>query len=261
MHAEERARGGKLDEKVAVGNGVHGVLRDLRPAFRVDEAKRRGGELAVDGQSRASDGAGAQRTPVGVSRDVGQPRTIAIEHLKPGEQMMRKKHRLRPLQVRVAGDEHVAVRGGEGEQCSLGGEEFFPESGAGEFEPEPHVGRDLVVPAPRGVELGGGGHALRQRLLDIHVHVLELRLPREFTRLDFGEDCVEPGVDGVALVWRDQPDVREHGRVGLAASDVERCEAAIERDGLAELQHQLGWARSEAAAPRRLGRLGHIAES
>jgi hypothetical protein len=45
--------------------------------------------------------------------------------------------------------------------------------------------------------------------------------------------------------------------VGLAAGDVEGREAAIERDGLAELQHQLGGTGGEPPAPGGVGRLGH----
>ena len=35
MHAEQRARRSELDEDIAIGDGVHRVLRDLRPAFRM----------------------------------------------------------------------------------------------------------------------------------------------------------------------------------------------------------------------------------
>ena len=105
------------------------------------------------------------------------------------------------------------------------------------LEPEPHVRRDLVVATARSVELRGGGHALGERLLDVHVDVLEFRVPRKFSRGDGREDRIEAAVDRIAFLPRDEADVREHGGVGLAAGDVERREAAVERDGLAELQH------------------------
>ena len=116
VHAGERAGGGELDEHVAVGHGIHGVLRHPRPAAPVDEAERLGGEFAVDGQRGAGDGAGAQRAPVGVVGHLGQALVVALEHLQPRQKVMRQRHRLRPLEVGVAGDEHVAVRLGHGQQ-------------------------------------------------------------------------------------------------------------------------------------------------
>ena len=237
VHAEQRARRRELDEDVAIGDGVHGVLRDLRPALGIGEAQRLRGKLAVDRQRGAGDGPGAQRAPVGLGRHLGKTPAVAVEHLEPREQVMRQVHRLRPLQVCVAGNEDVAVRPGHGQQRPLGAGDFFTEYAAGKLEPQPHVGRDLVVPAPRGVELGRSGHALRQRLLDVHVNVLELGVPGKLARRDLGVDGIEPGVDGIAFLGSDEADVREHGRVGLAAGDVKRRQAAVERDGLAELQH------------------------
>jgi hypothetical protein len=49
------------------------------------------------------------------------------------------------------------------------------------------------------VQLGGSGHALGQRLLDVHVHILQLGFPGELSRLDFAQDLVEPRVDCVPL--------------------------------------------------------------
>ena len=46
--------------------------------------------------------------------------------------------------------------------------------------------------------------------------------------------------------------MRKHGRMSLAARDVERGETVIKRDGLAEPEHQFGGARGEATAPGNL---------
>jgi hypothetical protein len=48
------------------------------------------GELAVDRQRGAGDRAGAERTPVGVRRDVREPRAVAFEHLQPRKEVMRE---------------------------------------------------------------------------------------------------------------------------------------------------------------------------
>jgi len=253
MHAGQRAGRGKLDEHVAVGHGVHGVLRDARVALRIDEAERLGRELAVDGERGAGDGPGAKRAPVGVVGDVGEAAAVAVEHLHPGKKVVREKHRLCALEVRVAGDEHVAFALGQGQQGALGFEDLFGDRRAGVFEKEPHIRRHLVVSGAGGVELGRGGHALRERLLDVHVHVFELRVPSELAFAHLVQDRVEAGMDGVALLGRDEADVREHGRVGLAALDVERCQPMIERHGLAKTQHELGGTGRESTAPGDLG--------
>ena len=249
MYAKRRARRGELDEEVAIGNGVHGVLRDLRAALGIDEAERLRRELAVDRQRSAGDGPGAERAPVGVRGDICETGAVAVEHFHPSEQVVRKKHRLGALEVRVARDQHIAMRRGHREQGALRAEDFFAENGAGVFEPQAHIGRDLVVATARGVEFGGGRHALREGLLDVHVHVFELGVPLKRAGVHLGQDGVEAGVNSVALLRGDEPDVREHRRMGLAARDIEGRKAAVKRDGLAKLEHQLGGARREASAP------------
>ena len=190
-------------------------------------------------------------------RDVGEAQAIALEHLQPCEKMMRENHRLRALQVRVAGNQYVAVGFSHGEERTLGGTQFLADRRAGVLEEQPHVRRDLVVATPGGVELGRGRYALRQGLLDVHVHILEPGVPREFARHDVGQHSVEAGVNRIAFRRGDEAHVREHGRVRLASGDVKGREAAVKRDGLAELQHQLRGAGGEPAAPGRMGRLGH----
>ena len=63
----------------------------------------------------------------------------------------------------------------------------------------------------------------------------------------------ESSVDVNEAVAKIVADVREHGRVGLAALDVERCQPMIERHGLAKTQHELGGTGRESTAPGDLG--------
>jgi hypothetical protein len=65
-------------------------------------------------------------------------------------------------------------------------------------------------------------------LLDVHVDILELGVPFEFSRRDFRLEGIEPVVNCIPLLRGDEPGVREHGRVRLAAGDVERREPPIE---------------------------------
>jgi hypothetical protein len=162
--------------------------------------------------------------------------------------------------MRVSGNQYVAIRRRHREQGALGTDDFLPQCLARRLEKQPHVRRNLIIPAARRVQLRGGWHTFRERLLDVHVHILELHLPFEFARFDFTQDGVETRVNGVTLLRRDEPRVREHGRMRLAAGNVEGREAAVERHGLTELQHQLGGTGGEPPAPRCVGRLGHEVE-
>ena len=96
----------------------------------------------------------------------------------------------------------LAVGLGRGEQRPAGAAELRLQDGAGLLEEQPHVHRHLVVAAARGVQLGRGRHPLRERLLDVHVHVLEPGVPRELAGLDLARDVVQPRADGVALLAR-----------------------------------------------------------
>ena len=109
MHPGLGAGVGEPDEQVAVRHGVHGVLRDLRPPLLIDEAELPRRELTIDGQCRARNGPGAQRTPVRLRRHLRQPRAVALQHLDPGKQVVGEIHRLGPLQMRVARNQHVTV--------------------------------------------------------------------------------------------------------------------------------------------------------
>ena len=58
----------------------------------------------------AGERARAERRLVGALRGIGDAAAIALEHRVVREQVMREPHRLRALQVRVAGHQRVDVR-------------------------------------------------------------------------------------------------------------------------------------------------------
>ena len=66
-------------------------------------------EFAVERDGRAGDRAGAERQDVDALARVGDAVAVALEHLHVGEQMMREIDGLRALEMRVAGDDHVAI--------------------------------------------------------------------------------------------------------------------------------------------------------
>ena len=105
-------------------------------------------------------------------------------------------------------------------------------------DPELDVGRHLVVAAAAGVQLAADvAELLGQGRLDVHVDVFPLQHEREPPLLDLGLDLRQPPDDPLALVGRQQPDVRKHPRVRLRAQDVVTEQPLVEGDRLGELLH------------------------
>jgi hypothetical protein len=162
---------------------------------------------------------------------------------------MREQHRLRALQMRIAGNDDVEIaRGPRMERALQLGDgatvvrDLVP-------DPEAHGGGDLVVAAAAGVEFRSGGIATRQLRLDVHVDVLEIGAPLEFARVDERENLVEPLEDVAQFGRLEHADAGEHFRVGLAARDVVPREFAVEGDRFGVVAQPLGRAGLEAAAP------------
>ena len=135
--------------------------------------------------------------------------------------------------------------------------ELRPQDGAGVLEEQPHVGRHLVVAAAGRVELRRRRHPPGERVLDVHVDVLEPRVPAKRPASISRQIASSPAWIALHSLGVIRPDVRQHRRMGLAAGDVERRQPAVKRGRLAESQHQLGGSRLEAPAPGGLGFLGH----
>ena len=88
-------------------------------------------------------------------------------------------------------------------------------------QPEPEVRRDLVVPRAAGVELAGDRpDPLDQRRLDVHVDVLEGRVPRDLARLDVPAQALEPLDERRDLVVGQDPGPAEAADVGDRAAQV-----------------------------------------
>ena len=103
-------------------------------------------------------------------------------------------------------------------------------------DPEPEVGRDLVVAAAAGVELAADvADPLDERPLDVHVDVFELVAELESAAGDLVVDLLEAGHDLVSLVVGQDADLGEHVGVGDRAADVLRIEPAIEAHAFGEL--------------------------
>ena len=237
MDATEGGGEAELRGRVAVGDSVHGITGDLRAALYVDEAEQLRGDFAADRQGRAGDGAGAERAPVGRSLGGGETRAVAAEHLGVGEQVMGGGDRLGALQVRVARQDHVGVGLSELHQSLEQRDEGFIGGVALVLDPQAHIGGDLVIARTGRMQLGGSWDALRERALDVHVHVLEVAAPLEFAGRDLLGDGVEAAQNGVTLALGQDTGLGQHRGMGLRAADILGPETMVERDRLAETQH------------------------
>ena len=153
---------------------------------------------------------------------------------------MGQRHRLRTLQVRIAGDEDAAVGFRHGKRGPAGVAQLGLQDCTGVLQEQPHVGRNLVVAASRSVQFGRGRHAPGECVLEVHVHILQPRVPPEPAGFDLAREVVQPGTNGIAFLAGAQPDVGKHRRVRLAPLDIERREAPIKGYRLTEFQHQSG---------------------
>ncbi len=146
MHSDHRDGREHFAGEIAVAHGVHAVLRDRgEPEFARDE-------FAVEIDGRARNGAGAERHHVDAFAGVVEAVAIALKHLDVSEQMMGEQHRLRALEMRVAGNDHVAVAEAEPDEASLQGAQAGLDFPGLVAQIEAQVERDLVVAAASRVE-------------------------------------------------------------------------------------------------------------
>ena len=211
--------------------------------------------VGVERQAGPGQRAGAERRDVGRGDDALEPLDVAAERPDVREQMVREEHRLRVLQVRVAGhgDLGAGLLGARDEH--------------------------LLQPVERGHHLAGRVRCVQSRrsvatwslrlrpvwilapaspgelgdpALDRGVDVLVGRREHEGVRRELGLDRVERGVDRVALGLGQQPDRREHRDVRTRAVDVVGREPAVERQALGQ-RHQRGVGSvGEPPVPERL---------
>ena len=98
------------------------------------------------------------------------------------------------------------------------------------------VGRDLVVAAPRGVELAADvAEPVDQRGLDVHVDVFALEDERKRPRLDLRPNFRQSPHNLLAFVGGEQTDMGEHLGVRDRAPDVVLEEPTVKGDRFREL--------------------------
>ena len=222
MHPENRNRRQNLAGKIPVAHGIHAVRGD---AGKPQLARHR---LAVQKNRRSRDGAGAERHRIHAGAGVAESTGVAVEHFDIGQKVVGKKDRLGALEVRVARHDGVAVTLGEADEFALQAVNFLRERFAGFAQPESKIERDLIIAAPRGVELRpGGADALGQLRLDVHVDIFEVHLELEASLFNLGEDLAQARLDFFKFLAGQDAGGFQRAGVGDAARDVVAVELPI----------------------------------
>src|SRR6185369_15829262 len=144
---DQRTRAQKLHREIPIAHGVETVARN---SF---EAKRRCQCFAINWKRCARQRRRAERHHVYTSTHLREALSIAFKHLDVGEAPVSQQDRLRTLQVRVSGNDDLAIRFGKVEQSGLGVANGFIELVNRSAQPESKVSSDLIVAATSGVQL------------------------------------------------------------------------------------------------------------
>jgi hypothetical protein len=98
-------------------------------------------------------------------------------------------------------------------------------------QPEPQVGRDLVVARARGVQpFAGFADERGQPALDVEMHVFGVERPAEAPLFDLAAHPRKAALDRGQLAPREQARGGEHARVGERAFDVILGEPLVKSD-------------------------------
>ena len=179
MHGGDGAGRQCLQHEVAVGDGVERVRHRPREAERL----RRHG--AIDRKRGAGERRGAERTFVEARARIGEAATVARRHLDIGEQMVPEGHRLRRLQMGETRHDSIGMFKGLFRERTLIGGEVGVEAIDGVADPQPEIGRNLIVARARGMQpTCRRPDQFAEPALDVHMDVFQLALERELAGFD-----------------------------------------------------------------------------
>src|SRR5438552_8533134 len=238
--------------EIAIADRVDTVLAYARKAERECQ------KFLIERNGRSCERTGTERENVGPIQTIAQPFCVALKCFDLPKQVMRKSDGLCALQVCVAGHHHLEMFFGEIEQRSLQTPQARRDFRDLSFDVKPQVERDLVVPAPRGVQFRASGtDSFRQRGFDVHVQVIERAVPRELARLDFLPDREQSTLNFSALRRAYDSCARERCGVRDRPRDVVAIQLPIERDGFAVVLRNLSGGFVETSFAHVLTTNGH----
>ena len=167
MDGQQREVEQGLSDKVTIAHGVERVLETTV------EPQLVGDQVRVDPERRSRQRSGAERRHVEAAPGGEHPVDVACESPPVCKQMVRQEHGLRALQMRVAGQVGVADLRRATCQGPLQPENMADHPCELASREKPERRRDLVVPAPAGMELRPAlGRELGDASLDRRVDVL-----------------------------------------------------------------------------------------
>ena len=246
MLGDHRQPKGELQREVAVAHGVetvggHGV-----------ESKPRGHVGPVDRQTRARQ---ARRRPAAARWRGGEQSAsrcaVALELLAVRQPVVRGQNGLCPLEMGVAGQDHVGIRIAPAHERLLQRRQAAVDLVDARADPEPQVGGDLIVSAAGRMEFPAHvADPLHQGRLDVHVDIFEFGTELEPILLNFLADFLQRLLNLLAFVGRNQADLGEHLGVGDRALNILRIEPAVEAHALGELLDAAVRRLLEHAPPR-----------
>src|SRR5579864_9048061 len=103
MHLGERRRRNKIHHEVAIRHRVYTV-----GGYRL-ETQRTRDQPPINRKRARRESARTKRHHRGACRSLLESLAVAAEHLDVGEQMMRQRHRLRALEMRITGNDRAKV--------------------------------------------------------------------------------------------------------------------------------------------------------
>ena len=246
MHGHDRAGVLEVEQEVSVRDRVEGVLDHAGKA----EVAR--GHLAVERIARAGERRSAERVGVGGVEGGGKACEVALEHPGVGQQVVRKEHRLRVLQVRHAGKHGRAGCPGGVEKRATQAQVLLHKVLGERLGAEARVGGHLVVAAAPGVQARSRvADAARELGLDGHVDVFVVDVEGKVARIDVGLDAQKSLANGVGVLLADDALCREHRRVRDAPRDVLAVQRLVHRQRRAELLRELVDALLKPSTPQR----------
>ena len=237
VHHRDRARVIEVEQKIAVRYGVERVLRDVR------EPQGIGDHLAVERIGGPGKRRAAERQDVGGIARVAHAREVAREHPEVREHMVAEQHRLRMLEMRVAGQDDVEMVFGELDQHAAQLVQVIHEPIAQVLREQARIGGHLVVARTARVQPRARlADVLREHLLDGHVDVLVVYVEDEIACINRALDIVETRADGLRILLRNDALRGEHRRMRLRPRDVLLVHRLIDRQRSAVFLRELAHA-------------------
>src|SRR3990172_9144074 len=150
MHHDSGACTTNVNTEIAITNGVHAIACDTL------ETEFIGNHLAINRKAGAGEGSRTKRQHVDAPSRISQTISVTTEHLEICQAPMGQKHRLRTLQVRIAGNSNVNVGLSQDNERSLRVVQICDELIDCLAQPDAQVSCNLIVTAASGVKLAAG---------------------------------------------------------------------------------------------------------